>query len=130
MDDDIAPELDPEPETREPEMGRDADLTALRAVLEDREAELAIAREANRAAVERLRSALAASEPALVPGMLAGDTVEEVEASFAAAKETLARVRERVRQEQALPVGAGAPGRHAPAPLTPLEKIREGLGRG
>jgi hypothetical protein len=62
--------------------------------------------------------------------MLAGETVEELEASFEAARETLGRMRETVRREQALPVGAGAPGRHTAGPLTPLEKIRDGLGRG
>jgi hypothetical protein len=68
-------------------------------------------------------------EPDLTPGMLAGDSVNEFEASFTAAVETLGRVRERIRREQILPVGAGAPGRVGAGPVTALEKIRQGLAR-
>jgi len=105
-------------------------LEALRVALEGREAELATAREANHLALERLRDAMTTIEPALTREMLGGDTVEELEASFTAAVDTLARLRERVRREQMLPVGAGAPGRTGAGPVTALEKIREGLARG
>jgi len=105
------------------------DLETLRGTLEQRETELEAAHEANRVAVERLRAALATIEPALTPEMLAGDTVEELEASFTTAMDTLKRLRDEVRREQVLAVGAGAPGRHGRGPLTALEKIREGLAR-
>jgi chromosome segregation ATPase len=101
------------------------ELETLRGTLEQRETEL----EANRVAVERLRAALATIEPALTPEMLAGDTVEELEASFTTAMDTLKRLRDEVRREQVLAVGAGVPGRHGRGPLTALEKIREGLAR-
>lgn len=101
------------------------ELETLRGALEQLEA----AHEANRVAVERLRAALATIEPALTPEMLAGDTVEELEASFTTAMDTLKRIRDEVRREQVLAVGAGAPGRHGRGPLTALEKIREGLAR-
>ncbi|HEY5477830.1 MAG TPA: hypothetical protein VIK11_14090 [Tepidiformaceae bacterium] len=101
------------------------ELETLRGALEQLEA----AHEANRVAVERLRAALATIEPALTPEMLAGDTVEELEESFTTAMDTLKRLRDEVRREQVLAVGAGAPGRHGRGPLTALEKIREGLAR-
>jgi molybdopterin converting factor small subunit len=77
----------------------------------------------------RLREALLASEPGIEPGLVAGDTLEELEASFAAARELLQRMRDAVRQESAAAVPAGAPGRHVASPASPFEKIRAGLGR-
>ncbi|QFG02891.1 hypothetical protein [Tepidiforma bonchosmolovskayae] len=104
------------------------ELEELQAQLAERDEALAAARAAHDRAVARLREALLASEPALDPALLSGSTVEEVEASFAAAKETLARIREAVRREAAAAIPAGSalrqPGRAA---LSPLEKIRAGL---
>ena len=79
--------------------------------------------------VSRLREALLASEPALEPGMVSGDTLEQVEASFAAATALLAKIRETVAHESLTRVPAGAPGRSAPSPRTAFEKIRDGLGK-
>jgi hypothetical protein len=104
-------------------------LEALRAALAARDDELAAAQESNRRAAVRLRESLLAAEPALDPELVTGETVDEIDASFAAAKTLLERVREGVKKEQSARVPAGAPGRTAgTAALTPFEKIRAGLG--
>jgi hypothetical protein len=100
----------------------------LRASLADRDRQLTEHAERARAAVERLRVALLASEPALAPELVHGETLDEVEASFAAAKAVLGKVREEVRREQAVQVPAGAPSRTAPQPVSAFDKIRQGLG--
>ena len=97
-----------------------AELRELRATLAERD-------ERHHATLDRLRQALLATEPAIDPEMVTGDTLEEVEANFAAALATVARIREALRQERATPIPTGAPGRLAPAPRTALEKIRAGL---
>lgn len=88
--------------------------------------ELAEARETNRALLQRLRESLCASEPAIDPALIHGDTLEEVEASFAAARATVQRVRQEVVRAAA-GVPAGAPGRALARPLSAIEKIRSGL---
>jgi len=95
---------------------------------EDLAAELARSRAAERAAVERLRTALLATEPSLEPSLVTGETIEEVDASFAASVALLTRLREQVAREQAGRIPPGAPGRsNAPHARTPFEKIRAGL---
>lgn len=132
MDDELIIEPSPQAEAADSALPDDSalELEGLRVALESRETDLAAARQANRLAVERLRTAMTTIEPALTPEMLGGDTVEELEASFTTAMDTPARLRERVRREQMLPVGAGAPGRTGVGPTTALEKIRDGLARG
>ena len=98
--------------------------------LESLQTELEAAQSREREAVARLRAALAASEPALEETLITGDTVEEVEASFAAARALVARIRERAAAESSTRIPAGAPGRLEAKPRTAFEKIREGLGRG
>jgi hypothetical protein len=71
-------------------------------------------------ALARLREALAATVDGLDPALIHGDTLAEVEASFAALQ-ALAR--------PAPHVPTGAPGRISANPATPFEKIRDGLGR-
>lgn len=90
-------------------------------------AELAASREAERAAVERLRLALIASEPAIEPSMVTGTTLSEVESSFAAAQAMVSRLRDIVQKETAGRIPPGAPGRARSTARTPFEKIREGL---
>lgn len=90
-------------------------------------AELAASREAERVAVDRLRQALLASEPAIEPSMVTGNTLAEVEASFAAAQAVVARLRDIVTKETAGRIPPGAPGRARSNARTPFEKIREGL---
>jgi hypothetical protein len=99
---------------------------SLDAALAEREAELDAARERELALVARLREALAATDPALTPSLISGATLEEIEASYAAALAAVARARAAMRAPS---VGAGAPGRLAP-PRTPFEKIRDGLSSG
>ena len=91
--------------------------------------ELALSREGERAAIERLRTALLASEPALEPEMVRGETLAEVEANFSGATALLAKIRERAVLESASRVAPGASGRLAARPRTAFEKIRDGLGR-
>lgn len=95
--------------------------TALRAELEE-------SRAAERAAVERLRAALVATDPGLDDTLVTGATLGEVEESYQRAAAMLARVRESLAREGASRVPAGAPGRASSHPRTAFEKIRDGLG--
>jgi hypothetical protein len=85
--------------------------------------------EQNRDLLERLRLALLATDPAIDPGLVRGDTAEEVEASFQAAKRMADSIREAVRREQQSGIPAGAPGRSPSAPRSAYDKIRSGLSR-
>jgi hypothetical protein len=76
------------------------------------------------AAIERLRTALAASLPGTAPELIAGSTVADLEASYEAVRAAAA-----TRQAQAPAIPAGAPGRLPPPPLSAFEKIRAGVGR-
>lgn len=90
-------------------------------------AAIAASGEAQRATLARLRQAFLESDPALDPALLSGDTLEELEASYAAAKTMLANIRDSLRREQAAAIPAGASGRTSPRHLTAIEKIRAGL---
>ena len=104
------------------------ELTRLRA---DLDAE----RAAHRAAVARYRQAVLASEPALPPELVAGDSLAEVDASVEAARRAVAQIRERLAAEadeaatRGFPVGA--PGRLEPSVegMSAAEKIAFGLER-
>ncbi|MBA4179475.1 MAG: hypothetical protein C0506_02705 [Anaerolinea sp.] len=110
------------PATIQDRPGAGPEAEALRA-----EIALRTAREA--AALAQFRAALLATEPEMDPAMVSGDSFDSIHASFAAARASLARVREALRLEMAARVPAGAPGRVVPPARTPLEKIREGLSR-
>lgn len=112
----------PEPSTDSDGPVPPAEDEALCAALAARTAE-------NAALLARLREALAAADPALQPEMLAGETLAEVEASLAAARETVRRVREAVRREAPPAIPGGAPARQVEAPASPFDKIRAGLAR-
>lgn len=98
--------------------------------------------EAGRAA-ESLRSKLAdaaakyrevalAASPELPSDLVAGETIEDIDASIEAARRTVARVRDHLEaQVQAGRTPVGAPERRGsdPGRLTPAEKIRLGLER-
>lgn len=88
---------------------------------------LAEAEKANHLLLERLRAALLASEPAIDPAMVTGDTADKIEASFAAARDLVRRLRDAVQSEAAAAVPAGAPGRTPPQPGSAFAKIRAGL---
>ena len=94
------------------------------------QAAVAAAEERARAAADRYREAVLALEPALPPDLVAGDSVESVDASLARARETVAQVRLQMEQAAAAQrVPAGAPARQPPdlSALSPGEKIRAGL---
>jgi len=100
---------------------------AAEAEVEQLRAALAVQVESNRLAVERLRAALLATEPAVSADMVTGATAAEVEASFASAADFVRRVREQALRDAAAAVPAGAPGRVAGQPGSAFEKIRSGL---
>jgi chromosome segregation ATPase len=101
----------------------EADATTLRSMLEESE-------QRNRDAAARYRELAARAEPALPSDLIAGDTIEAIDASIAKAREIAASVRSHIEaQAQAARVPAGAPHRSAPdlSAMTPEQKIRHGL---
>lgn len=94
------------------------EVARLRSTLEERDA-------SDRDNLERYRTALLATDPALTADLLAGDTFDEVDASFAAARELVARLRNEAAAAQDVP--PGAPGRSANPPTSSFDKIRKGL---
>ncbi len=100
--------------------GPESEVATLRAMLATRNEEQATM-------LARLRETLLERDPAIDAAMVHGDTLEELETSFAAAIAVVERVREGVRRERAAVIPAGAPGRHGAAPKTAFEKIRAGL---
>jgi hypothetical protein len=83
-----------------------------------------------RTAAERYRGLVVRTDPALPAELIAGDDVDAVDASVAAAREIVGRVRTHIEtQAHAGRVPAGAPPRTAPdlSTLTPEQKIRYGL---
>lgn len=89
-------------------------------------------REGLRSAAGRYRELVLASNPELPVEMVTGESVEEVEASIEAARQTVARVREHLEnQVEAGRVPTGSPPRSPPdlSGLSAQEKIRFGLER-
>lgn len=127
MTDELTPDSAIEPEAPEPP--GPSELDSLRAAVDERDLALAAHAEANRAMLDRVRSALLASEPSVLPELVTGDTLEEVEASFAAALALVHRVRHAVAEEHSTPVPAGSPGRTLPQPGSAFDKICSGLGK-
>ena len=83
-----------------------------------------------RAAAERYRAIVLRQSPELEE-LVAGETVEEIDAAVERARETVSKVRGQLESEaQAGRVPVGAPPRRAPdlSGLTPSEKIERGLG--
>ena len=100
-----------------------ADATALRE-------QIAEATQQARTAAERYRELVVRTEPALPAELIAGDTVDDVDASVAAARTMVGRVRSHIEaQSQAGRVPAGAPPRSSldVSALSPEQKIRYGL---
>jgi chromosome segregation ATPase len=84
------------------------------------------------AAVGKYREVLLAAAPEVVQEMVAGESIEEVDAAMERARQTVLHVRERLEsQAQAGRVPTGSPPRTAPdlSALSPMEKIRLGLGQ-
>jgi hypothetical protein len=89
-------------------------------------------RERTRSVLERYRAAMLAAEPALPPELVQGETLEELDASVAAARAAVGEIRARLASEGAsaergFPVGAPARGGPTTAGLSSSEKIRRGL---
>ncbi len=81
-------------------------------------------------AAQSYRELVLQREPELPADLIGGDSVAEVDASVARARQTVAQVRQHIEQQaQALRVPAGAPVRSGPdvSGLTPGEKIRLGM---
>jgi chromosome segregation ATPase len=101
----------------------DADAASLRSMLEDAE-------QRNREGAARYRDLAVRVETALPADLIAGETIEAIDASIAQAREIAASVRSHIdAQAQAARIPAGAPQRSAPdlSALTPEQKIRHGL---
>jgi chromosome segregation ATPase len=84
------------------------------------------------AAVGKYREVLLAAAPEVVQEMVAGESIEEVDAAMERARQTVLHVRERLEsQAQAGRMPTGSPPRTAPdlSALSPMEKIRLGLGQ-
>ena len=91
--------------------------------------ELEASRANEQLAVQKLRAALIAAEPALEESMLEGETLAEVEASYAKARTLLEHLRTELSRHGVQRVPAGAPGRVTRRPITAFEKIRDGLAK-
>lgn len=101
------------------------DATALRE-------QLAAAEQRMRASAERYRDLVVRTEPALPAELIAGETIEDVDASVEAARDVVGRVRAHIEsQAQSARVPAGAPQRSAAdvSSLSAEQKIRYGLAR-
>lgn len=112
------------------------DLAAIRTTAEAEAATnreyLAAAEARLRMAAERYRDLVVRTEPELPPEMIAGDDIDAVEASAAAAREMVERVRSRIASDRTVArIPAGSPQRGAPdvSALSPEQKIRLGLER-
>lgn len=127
--------------------GRDADIARLRSELSERDALIAghaadaearrviaeAAEEGRRDATVRYRELVLDHEPDLPADLVSGDTVQEIDAAVARARETVSQVRQRFEAAaQASRVPAGAPPRGGidTSSMTPAEKIRLGLQQG
>ncbi len=83
-------------------------------------------------AAKRYRELLLAGSPEVPAELVTGATIEEVDASFAAARGVVQQVRRRIEEQaDAEHVPAGAPPRTAPdlSGLSPAEKIAYALSR-
>jgi chromosome segregation ATPase len=82
------------------------------------------------AAAGKYREALLAAAPELPEELVAGESIEEIEAAAERARQTVRQVRERLEsQAQVGRVPTGSPPRGVPdfSALSPIEKIRVGL---
>jgi hypothetical protein len=87
------------------------------------------------AAVARYRDAALAAEPDLPPELVSGETLEEVDTSLAAARRTVAQIRQRLAEEsesaqsfgRGFPAGAPARLGSSTEGMSAAEKIAQGL---
>ena len=96
------------------------------------QAAIAEERERTRVVLDRYRAALLNAEPSLPAELVQGTTLEELDASLAAARTAVGEIRAQLASESAVaergfPVGAPARSGPTTAGLSPSEKIRRGL---
>ncbi|MFN8584339.1 MAG: hypothetical protein U0446_03295 [Dehalococcoidia bacterium] len=108
--------------------------SAVEAALEATRRELEEQRRLALTAVARYRDAALAAEPELPPELVSGQTVEEVDASLAAARSTVASIRQRLSEGaessmRGFPAGAPARLGGSTEGLSAAEKIARGLER-
>ena len=99
---------------------------------EELEAEVDALKQQISSAAQRYRALILAGAPEVPEELVKGETVEEVDASFAAAQQMVAKVRRQLEATaQAERVPAGAPPRTLPdfGGLSPQEKIAYALSR-
>jgi hypothetical protein len=110
------------------------EVDTLRATLDDRTAELR-AREADlerrdaeqSTVLDRYRAALAASDPDVTVDDITGETLEEIDTSFAAFRDLALRVRAARTPVPPVAAPAGPLSRRRRGPVTAFDKIKAGL---
>jgi hypothetical protein len=78
--------------------------------------------------LRRYREVLLAADTGVDPSLVKGETLAEIDASFAAARDVADRARGSMGPGITR-VSPGSPGRRSTGPATPFEKIRDGLAR-
>ena len=106
-----------------------ATASAVEQALEATRRELEAQRRTAREAVARYRDAALAAEPELPPDLVAGETLDEVDASLAAARRAVAQIRQRIAEHATRGFPAGAPARSGGSTegMSAAEKIARGL---
>lgn len=110
---------------------KDGELKTLKAQNEQGAQQIASLREGRDAAVGKYRTSLSAANPTIPQELIAGDTIETIDASLETAKSLVARIREGLEVErESESVPAGAPPRTSPGTedMSPRQKISYALG--
>ena len=111
---------------------KDEELKPLKAAADSGASQIASLRESRDAAVGKYRASLTAANPLLPAEMIAGDTIEAIDASVETAKGLVLKIQESLEsQREAETVPAGAPLRTGPSTqgMSAREKITYGLGQ-
>ena len=117
-------------ELRRQVAAREESMAAQTVELEDLRSAASESESRAREAVQRLRQSVLEREPELPQELIVGDTVTDLDAAVARARQTVAQVRQHLEQQaQTQRVPAGAPVRGGPdvSAMTAGEKIRAGL---
>jgi predicted nucleic acid-binding Zn-ribbon protein len=108
----------------------EAELSEARSGFESTTAELSSVKEANAQAVSKYLDAVRLANPAIPQDIIAGETIEEIDASVEKAKAIASAVKanlEAQAKEAKVPAGAPPRGEISLEGLTPREKIAAGL---
>ena len=109
---------------------KEGEIAQLEQALEEREEEISSLKEELSKAIGKYRTMLLEKAPEVPEELVRGETVEEIDSSFAAAREMVERVRAKLEAKAKMErVPAGAPARTSPdlSSLSPMEKIAYGL---